>query len=469
MMMTSLARRYWDSLACFLASLLLYVATAAPSVATVFDDSLEFHVTLPTLGIAHPSGYPLYTLLGKLSTLLIPFRDPAGRANLFSALAAGLAIGVLYAVAKRLTGNRPAAAVATTAFAISPGWWSQAVLAEVYALHGLLMILFIYLLLRWEAAIAGRWLIAAAAVLGLGLAHHRMIALLLPGALVFILWSDRSLLRQPRRWIVPIAAGLTPLLLYAYLPIRGQVVGSLDGTFMPTLDGTLNWITARAYSVFLTGNPFGVQRDAGFFVGLFLGQVGALLTLAAFAGLVIGWRYHLRRFFFLLLATAATVAFGVSYKVQDIDVFFIPAFMLIALWGAIGLAPAFDSAMVHASSLGRGLRLPRWTRSLVLGGAALLIAGVALAEPISAARRDWTQRDLSQAWGVYDYGQDLLAAVAPGGRVVGLLGENDAAALLPGCAGAAPRCDGDPGRPGSGSLRGGGRGPGGWRTRLPHP
>ena len=88
--LSSVVRRHWDALAFFAASLILYAATAAPTVATVFDDSLEFHVVLPTLGIAHPSGYPLYTLLGKLFTALIPFRDPAGRANLLSALAAAL-------------------------------------------------------------------------------------------------------------------------------------------------------------------------------------------------------------------------------------------------------------------------------------------------------------------------------------------------------------------------------------------
>jgi hypothetical protein len=45
--------------AIFCASLALYAATAAPSVATIFDDSLEFQVVWPTLGIGHPSGYPL--------------------------------------------------------------------------------------------------------------------------------------------------------------------------------------------------------------------------------------------------------------------------------------------------------------------------------------------------------------------------------------------------------------------------
>ena len=138
------------------------------------------------------------------------------------------------------------------------------------------------------------------------MAHHRMIALLLPAALVFIFWTDPGLLRSPRRWIAPIAAGLAPLLLYAYLPLRGQSVNSLDGTFVPTLAGTLNWITARAYTVFLTGNPFGVQRDAAFFAGLFLQQFGALLMISAVLGVAIGWRFSLRRYVFLLLATLAT-------------------------------------------------------------------------------------------------------------------------------------------------------------------
>jgi len=175
--------------------------------------------------------------------------------------------------------------------------------------------------------------------------------------------------------------------------------------------------------VFLTGNPFGVQRDAGFFIGLFLDQLGALPVLAALLGLATGWRFDRRRYAALLLATAAQIAFGVAYKVQDVAVFFIPAFMLAALWSAIGLAPIFDSTLVWAAGLGRGLRLPQQLRPVVFSAATILVAIVILAGPISAARHDWVKRDLSQAWGVYDYGQDMLAAVAPGGRVVGLLGE----------------------------------------------
>ncbi len=135
-----------------LASLLLYATTAAPTVATVFDDSLEFQVVLPTAGIAHPSGYPLYTMGGFIASKIIPFRDPAGRVNLLSALAAAATVGVFYLVARRIAGNRAAAIIASIALMISPVWWSQATIAEVYALHGLFFVLFLFFILKWEEA-----------------------------------------------------------------------------------------------------------------------------------------------------------------------------------------------------------------------------------------------------------------------------------------------------------------------------
>ena len=53
-------------------------------------------------------------------------------------------MGLLYLITQKLIGNRTAAAVATAIFAISPAWWSQATIAEVYALSGLLFLSFLY-------------------------------------------------------------------------------------------------------------------------------------------------------------------------------------------------------------------------------------------------------------------------------------------------------------------------------------
>jgi hypothetical protein len=410
-----------------LLAFVLYAVTAARSVATLFDDSLEFQVVLPTLGIAHPSGYPLYTLLGKLASTVLPIWDAAGRTNLLSALFAGAAVAMLYLVSRRLAGSRPAAAVATAIFALSPTWWSQATIAEVYALHGLLVAVFLYCLLRWEEdRMLGRsdsWLLAAALVCGLGLAHHRMLALLVPAALVFIFWADPSLLRQPRRWLAPIALGLAPLLLYLYLPIRGQAVTSLDGAYRPTLGGTVDWILARGYSIFLTANPFNVDRQWNDYLALLLGELGALTLLAALLGLGSAFRFSPRRATFLLLATLSQVAFAAAYKVQDVAVFFIPAFMFVCIWAAWGLAPLFDQMAQRGSNAGSAARVPaRWMPAL-LALWLLPVALVMLFEPVRNVVRTWPERDRSDERQVVRQGRDMIESAAEGGRIVGLGGE----------------------------------------------
>ncbi len=116
------------------AALGLYLRTLAPSVATLFDDSLEFQLVCYLPGVAHPTGYPLYTLLGKAFTLL-PWGDVAFRVNLLSALMGALAVALTFLLARRLTRRRLPALVGAGALAVSPVFWSQSTIAEVYALH----------------------------------------------------------------------------------------------------------------------------------------------------------------------------------------------------------------------------------------------------------------------------------------------------------------------------------------------
>ena len=248
-----------------------YAATAAPSVATLFDDSLEFQVVLPTLGIAHPSGYPLYTLLGKLFTLLLPFRDPPGAPTCCRRSPRGPRWACSTCWRRRSPATGPPRPPRPPLFALSPAWWTHGHHRRVYALHGLFVVLFLYLLLRWEEArvqetgcrgqgtgvrehtlgqdcfrrqstsadgpifqlpatslTSDRWLAAAALVFGLGMTHHRMIALMLPAALVLIFWTDPALIRQPRRWLVPLLCTFTPL-LFVSLPARPRADSHIAG------------------------------------------------------------------------------------------------------------------------------------------------------------------------------------------------------------------------------------------------
>src|SRR6476646_8512917 len=100
----------------FLLFLALYVRTAAPSVLS--GDSAEFQMAAPLLGVPHPTTYPLYVLLGKLATLVIPFGDLAWRVTLVSVVCAALAVALFYTVSRRLIASAPAALVGSLAFGL---------------------------------------------------------------------------------------------------------------------------------------------------------------------------------------------------------------------------------------------------------------------------------------------------------------------------------------------------------------
>ena len=73
-------------------------------------------------------------------------------------------------------------------------------------------------------------------------------------------------------------------------------------------------------------------------------------------GLATAWKFSRRRYVFLLLATLSQVAFASAYKVQDVEVFFLPTFMLTAVWAAWGLAPLFDGLALRGTQAARRLR-----------------------------------------------------------------------------------------------------------------
>jgi len=479
------------SVSCFLLSLILYLQTLAPSVATLFDDSLEFPLVVHRLAIAHPTGYPLYTLLGKLFTLG-PWHNVAWSVNLLSAVAGALTVALLYALARLLTRRRWPALLGAAALAVSPVFWSQSVIAEVYTLNTAFVAALLWLALRWArqplwpvspfsllwALPRGRgmlflpgeglWLrlppavrrfahrllalyrhffpavparrrlrlnpllYLLAALYGLSLTHHRTVLLLAPALLLFALLAERrafsraALLgpEQPNRprWLQILSRPamlltvcfLLPLLLYLYLPLRGPI-GSLDGAYTHSWRGFWQWVTASGYGVFLSDNPLARDLEAPFYGGLFWQQFGPVGLALALVGLI-GLGRKPRALALTGLSFALYLLFALLYRVPDVELFFIPAFLLAALWIAVGLDYAADLLRIRGPSLA----LRRF-----LASCSLLLALSAVVQPLTIAVRHYPDLDLSRRWIVHDYGRYLLAQELPYGRstIIGLGGE----------------------------------------------
>ena len=143
---TLLSRFLYPALA-FAIALGVYLRTLCPTV--YVGDSGEFITNAVTLGINHPTGYPLYTILGRLFVMMLSWWSAAQAVNIVSALCCAGAVVCMYFASMQLS-VRPVIAFAIALFyAFSSTLWSHATTAEVYPLSTLMVGLSVFAALRW--------------------------------------------------------------------------------------------------------------------------------------------------------------------------------------------------------------------------------------------------------------------------------------------------------------------------------
>jgi len=326
----------------FIGSLALDWRTLLPDVA--FWDTGEFQTVGPVLGIAHPTGYPAYTLVSWLASIVFtPFGNPAYRVDLLSAfLGAGAA--ALVAVAVILLTRRPILGLAAgLALAVSPLGWDIGLAADPHALHLFLATLLLVLLISWQQRWragqprSGRWLIAASIVFGVALGNHALTLLLAPGIGVFVLVVDpRILIRRWRLALGCMAAIVgTTVLIYLYIPLRASMNPPLNYADPVTWDrfkylvlgeqfqGTFHKLPSFQGGLTIVWNV--VHANLG--LGAFLAVAGAVLGAfrnPAFAVLSGLW--------FLL-----TFVFALGYENAAIDRYYLVPLMITTIWAALAV------------------------------------------------------------------------------------------------------------------------------------
>jgi hypothetical protein len=207
----------WAEVACAAVAFAIYARTLAPTV--VGGDAGELVAVGASLGVAHPPGYPLYTLLAKIFTLA-PWGSVAQRVNVLSAVCGAGAAALLCRAVRRWTGDAWAGIVAAGAFAFSPLVWPYAVTAEVFPLNNLMVAALLLLLVAGERAEgrgALRVLYAFALASGLALSNHHTSVFVIAPFGGYLLWRSRRLL-DARALAAIAAAGLVGLAPYLYLP-----------------------------------------------------------------------------------------------------------------------------------------------------------------------------------------------------------------------------------------------------------
>ncbi len=367
----------------------IYARTLAPGLLPA--DAGEFQLAAPLLGVVHPTGYPLYLILGKVFTALVPLGDLAYRRNLLSSVFSALTVAAVYAGGRRLTGRRAPAALAALTLAFSRTFWSQAVEAEVYALNSLFVAGMFLLLLpaasdqrpaATRAALppadnrllptdhcllpTDHCLLPAAFLYGLSLTHHRTMILLAPAFAVY-LWLERKHLAPADSLTRSFAHSLIllclPLLLYLYIPFRAPATPYLYLPLAPGRELVLYHNTPADFMQLVSGSGFGGDLHLSGLAGrlalawnLFQQQFGLAGVLLAILGLLAllkngGTRGTCwPRFLLLALSYSSIVAFCLVYRIGDVADFFTPSYIVFALWIGIGADRLLSTIQAAAAS-----------------------------------------------------------------------------------------------------------------------
>lgn len=222
----------------FLIPFAVYLWTAPHTI--YLGDSPEFITAAKVLGIPHPSGYPLYVILGNLFSFL-PFDQLPFRIYLLSILASCAALVFVYLIAAEIISeNWPElnkwqaylfAASAAMLLAFSKIYWTSSYSAKPYAINTLFSIVTAWLVLRYWKQPARKLMFLIAFLLGLGISNHNMFALLVPAAVIAMLAGGpvaKKIFSEKRNAIIAALLFVLGLSLYAYLPIRSSMHPKLD-------------------------------------------------------------------------------------------------------------------------------------------------------------------------------------------------------------------------------------------------
>jgi tetratricopeptide (TPR) repeat protein len=373
----------------------IYVAGACPTI--YVGDSGELVTAVHLLGIPHPTGYPLYVLLGKLWTLLLPFGSIAWRMSVFSAACGAAACAVLFLFVRRALRLHPISALlAALLLAFAPSFWGEANVQRVYTLNALFVVLAVCAGWRWIQERTGARLALAFFVCGLGAANHVFLGVQAIAFGITAIAVEPALLRRPRELLVASAAGLAGLLPYAYLPLRSRADPRLDWGDPETLDGFLAVVLRSDFwdRAWLEGASDFVVIAADWARSLFLesawGGVG-LAALGLAAARKRGWYVALP--LLVMLGNLASLALHGSRT--DLFIwhrYYIPSYAMLALLAGLGCQALIE-------------RLPRAMRALPL------------ALPVFLLATGWSHFDRSRYRVAEAFAGEVLRALPPGAHL----------------------------------------------------
>jgi hypothetical protein len=379
----------------FLSLLVIYGLTLAPGLtwANSGSDGGDLITAAATGGVPHPTGYPVYILLVRAFQFL-PIGSLAFRTNLLSALTAALAALLVYELVTRSlpSHNRLAGLISAYAFGLSPLLWSQAVIAEVYALQTFFVVLILYLSIFPAFSNEKKSDLVFGLSTGLALGNHLTTVFLLPIFLASTISHRESKwqldLRSLSRRLMSLGMGL---LVYLVLPLRALAHPPVNWGNPVTLKNFGWLVSAQVYQdrVFALTLPSLWERIQSA-AALLLDQFGIVGLVVSLLGLVLFLQpSSLQRSTLWIVIVFS--AFAMVYATIDSFLYFIAPVLSFSIWIGVGV----EGLMEKISS--------RFQRTGWMAGLLFLFYLFAI------AGGHWTQVDASRDERAEQFGELIMA------------------------------------------------------------
>ncbi len=394
---------YLAFLAIFVATLVLYGITM-PRTITLEDAGL-FNSVCYTGGLAHPPGYPLFTLICT-PLYWLPF-PPAIIGNTISALFGALTCAMLGKVLLQL-GCRPISALfGGLLLGVSASFWSQAIIVEVYTLNTALFVINFWLCLKFfqQPTRATAWLACLGVALGLS-NHWPLTVLAAPGLLILVLWHWRWLLLEMRKpefvagCVGALVLGLAPYLL---LVLKQHPVVSYQGP-IGSLAEFVRYVTRqdyRAADIHAGATIIDKVQFLGWLAQRSLQQFSLLVLPLVPLALVIGFRQRRGAIHaalgvvFLMNTTILVALLGFDYQFSTQAIFEpypLIAWCCLAIWLGLGFDWLYQ--LVNSRRLGIA--------------SACIYAATALTLTLL---QNFATNDRSKSWIANEYSLTMLSAL----------------------------------------------------------
>jgi tetratricopeptide (TPR) repeat protein len=262
-----------------------------------FWDCGEFIASAYTLGVPHPPGTPFFVVIGKFFITLGLFKNIAMRTNFISVLSSAMTCWISYLIVIRVSqrlpfkslgtpwlgqiGIRIGAFVSSLLLAFSSTYWFNAVETEVYGMAMLLMMLIIFLAIKWadekESGGGDKLLIFITYLLFLSISIHLTVFLVVPALFLYFIWIDREKMKDWLFWATWAILFSVAVPVYFFLGMIFYVID--DKSFWI-------WVSLLFIGAGYTGYVFLVKKIAH------TGRVNYALAFALFVSAIVGYSTH---------------------------------------------------------------------------------------------------------------------------------------------------------------------------------